>query len=161
MKVLKDNYTEEAHIEEDVYTYPRLCVCDECRSELEYEKSDTHIGFLGCMYLTCPLCGYENMLYDDDENGIKLTKHNVEFPVHFWHTSKETGAVDCCNNERVKDAINKAIDYFRKNKNEYHWFTASGNLYVDVTRYEGDETYEVMVTNNYYETSIPFEKEDY
>lgn len=161
MKVLKDNYTETLVEDNDAYIYPRLCICEKCSSELEYEKSDTHIGFLGSVYLTCPLCGYENMLYGDDEVGIKLTKDNVEFPMHFYHTSNETGAVDCCNNEEVKTAINKAIDYFRKNKDEYHWFTTYGNLYVDVCRYSGDQSYEVMVTNNFYETSIPFEDVDH
>ena len=161
MKVLKDNYTETLVEENDAYIYPRLCICERCSSELEYEKSDAHIGFLGCMYLTCPLCGNENMLYGDDEVGIKLTRKNIEFPMHFYHTSKETGASDCCNNEEVKAAINRAIDYFRNNKDEYHWSTSYGNLYVDVCRYEGDEAYEVMVTNNFYETMIPFEDADY
>lgn len=162
MKVLKDNFTT-SNINmaiEKTKPYPRKLVCDNCGSELEYDKSDLRIGFLGCANLDCPLCGRENMI-DDSEEAITLTKDIVEFPTHFWHTSKETGAVDCCNDEKVKNAINKAINYFRKNKNEYHWFTATGNLYVDVTRYEGDESYEIMVTNNYYETSIPFEEIDY
>ena len=163
MKVLKDNYTEEVrtnHVNKDICIYPKFHICDNCGSELEYEKSDLHMGFLGCMHLTCPLCGAENMM-EENEGCITLTKDNIVFPVHFWHTSKENGAVDCCNNEEVKNAIHRAINYFRENKNEYHWFTACGNLYVSVSRYEGDESYEVVVSNNYYETSIPFEREDY
>ena len=160
MKVLKNNFIEEVYIKENVNPYPREHICDSCGSELEYEKSDLHMGFLGCMYLTCPLCNSENMV-EENEGCITLTKDNVEFPTHFWHTSKEAGAVDCCNNEEIKNAINRAINYFRKNKNEYHWCTCTGNLYVSVCRYEGDESYEVTVSNNYYETSIPFEDEDY
>ena len=162
MKVLKDNYTN-SKINEAIAIaspYPRKLICEYCNSELEYEKSDLRIGFLGCAYLDCPLCGRDNMI-EENENTITLTKDNVEFPAHFWHTCKENGAHDCCNNNEVKNAINKAIDYFRKNKDEYHWFTATGNMYVDVIKYEGDESYEVVVTNNYYGTSIPFEREDY
>lgn len=160
MKVLKNNYNKEnTYIKEEVEEYPKMLVCDTCGSELEYEKKDMRIGSLGCAFVDCPCCGRDNLI--DDEDGVTLTKDNVEFPTHFFHTSKETGAVDCCNNEEIKKYIYKAIDYFRKNKDEYHWFAATGNLRVDVTRYEGDESYEVVVTNNYYETSIPFEREDY
>lgn len=157
MKVLV-NKCNKAHTKETVKLTKKL-ICEYCGSELEYEESDVRIGAFGCACIDCPCCGKDNMLYEED--GITLTKDNIEFPAHFYHTSKETGAVDCCNNEEVKNDIHRAIDYFRKNKDEYHWFTACGNLYVNVCRYEDDESYEVMVTNNYYETSIPFEREDY
>ena len=161
MKVLKDNFTDfERQIEKNVKPYPRFHICEGCLSELEYEKSDLEFGYLGSMYLKCPLCGYDNMIVDN-EDSITLTKNNVEFPTHFWHTSKETGAVDCCNNEEVKKAIHRAIDYFRNNKGEYNWFCATGNLYISVSRYDGDESYNIVVTNNYYETDIPFEPVDY
>lgn len=162
MKVLKDNYTKPNINEatENTKPYPRKIICEHCGSELEYEKSDLRIGFLGCAYLDCPLCNGDNMI-EDNENTITLTKDNIKFPVHFWHTSKETGAVDYCNHEEVKKAVYRAIDYFRKNKNEYFWYTCCGNLYVGVNRYDGDENYWVIVSNNYYETYIPFEREDY
>ena len=157
MKVLVNKYNKES-IKEAVKSTKKF-ICEYCGSELEYEESDMRIGAFGCAYIDCPCCGKNNVLYEED--GITLTKDNVKFPTHFWHTSKETGAVDCCNNEEVKKDIYRAIDYFRNNKDEYHWFTACGNLYVDVSRYEGDESYEIMVTKDYYETSIPFEREDY
>lgn len=162
MKVLKDNYTNSNinEIIKNTKPYPRELICEYCGSSLEYEATDLRVGFLGCAYLDCPLCGRENMI-EDNENTITLTKDNVKFPAHFWHASTETGAVDCCNNKEVKEAIHRAIDYFRKNKNEYNWYTCYGNLYVNVNRYDGDESYEVTVSNDYYETSIPFEEEDY
>lgn len=160
MKVLKDNNCKnKMYIQENVVKYPRALICDACSSELEYEEEDVRIGALGCAYVDCPCCGRDNLI--DDEDGITLTKGNVEFPTHFYHTAIETGAVDCCNNKTVKEAIEKAIDYFRKNKNEFYWFAATGNLYVGVSKWDGDEAYEVVVTNNYYETLIPFEREDY
>lgn len=161
MKVLKDNYTKST-VEEvkKVKLYPRRLVCEVCRSELEYKESDLRMGALGCMYLDCPCCGRDNMI-EENENTITLTVDNIEFPTHFFHTSKEDGAVDCCNNNEVRNCIRRAIDYFRENKKEYAWQTEYGNLYIVVFRYDGDENYEVIVTNNFYTTYIPFEDIDY
>lgn len=159
MKVLKDNYKQATYIKETAKRYPRKLVCDTCGSELEYEESDMIVGALGCMFVDCPCCGRDNMI--EDEDGVELTKYNIEFPTHFFYTSEETGAVNCCDNENVKRYINQAIDYFRKHKDEYNWFCCTGNLYIDVSRFEGDEDYWVVVSNNYYETHIPFEAEDY
>ena len=160
MKVLKDNYNKaNTKIEEKINMYPKEITCEYCGSVLSYEKADMREGFLGYMYIDCPLCGEEIIL--EDEEHIVPTMKNIKFPTHFWHISKEDGAVDCCNNESVKEAICKGIEYFRKNKDEFNWFTATGNLYVDIHRYDGDEEYVVMVTNNYYETHIPFESTDY
>lgn len=163
MRVLKNNYNENCidNVGEQIKPYPRKMFCEKCESELEYEKSDLKIGFLGCVYLDCPCCGYDNML-EENENTIILTKDNIEFPTHFWHTSASTGAKDCCNNLEVKENIQRAIEYFRKNKEDtYDWFVRYGNLYISVSRCNGDESYEVVVSNDYYTTSIPFEPTDY
>lgn len=160
MKVLKNNYNLDVP-EKELFddTYPKYHVCDWCESEFEYDKSDTHIGALGAVFVDCPCCEYENMV--EDEDGITLTKNNVQFPTHFFHTSKEEGAVDCCDNTHVKDYINQAIDFFRKNKDECVYNTGTGNIDIVVYRFDGDECYYVTVTNNYYSTYIPFEKCDY
>lgn len=162
MKVLKNNYNESCveKIVEQVQPYPRKLFCEKCRSELEYEKSDLKMGFLGCMYLNCPCCGYDNML-EENEGTITLTKDNIEFPTHFWHTSTSTGAKDCCNDKEVKECIQRAIKYFRENKEEFAWSTEYGNLYIAVYKYDGDKSYEVTVSNDFYTTSIPFESVDY
>ena len=162
MKVLVDNYKKNDYIEMNrrIESYPRKMVCECCNSELEYEESDIKIGAFGCAYIACPLCGSTNFI-DNSEKELTLNRYNVEFPTHFWHTSVENGAVENCNNKEVKDAINRAIDYFRKNKDAENWFTACGNLHVNVTRFEGDENYDVVVTKDYYETYIPFEEADY
>lgn len=115
MKVLKNNFNETATVNM-TKSYPRKFVYEQCGSELEYEKSDIRIGAFGCAYLDCPLCHYDNALEDEE---YKLTADNVEFPTHFWHTSKETGAVDICDNKYVKEYLYKAIDFFRKNKDEF------------------------------------------
>lgn len=164
MKILKNNYntdTEKKIIKDkEIEPYPREITCESCKSVLEYEKGDLEMGVLGCMHLRCPCCGYENMI-DDNENNIELTKDNVEWPVHFFHTSKNVNAVEHCNNENVKTAIRRAIDYFRKNKNEFEWFTECGDMYVSVYRYDGDEDYYIVVSNDFYSTYINFEDKDY
>lgn len=162
MKVIKNNFGEiAAHVTEVRFEpYPRKLICDNCESELEYEESDMEVGVYGAMHVKCPLCGYNNML-DGNKNDVTLTKDNIEFPIHFDHISKEDGAIDVCNNEFIKEYINRAIDYFRMNKNEYIYYVGTGNTMVQVHRYEGDEDYYIVVTNDYYHTYIPFEPEDY
>lgn len=160
MKVLKNNFDKIATYNNIVKKqYPRKVICDQCQSELEYEESDMFIGWLGAAYIKCPCCGRDFMI--DDEDGITLTVDNIEFPTHFHHTCEETGAVDCCNNKEVKKYIREAIDYFRDNKDDFACETACGNLTVHVYRYSGDEDYHVVVSDNYYDTYIPFEPEDY
>ena len=163
MKVLKDNYNTiemTSDTTKQIEPYPRKIICESCRSELEYEESDLRMGIYGCMFVDCPLCGRDNML-EENEHSITLTVDNIVYPTHFYHTSKETGAVDCCNNEEVRKCIRQGIDWLRKNKEQFSWFVAYGNLYVRIDRYDGGESYEVIVTNNYYEMYIPFESEDY
>ena len=65
------------------------------------------------------------------------------------------------NNEEVKECIYKAIKYFRENKDEYDWYTCYGNLFVSVYKYNEDGEYWVVVADDYYDTYIPFEEEDY
>ena len=164
MKILKNNYNNTTNFAKNdtrFDVYPRKLICERCRSELEYEKSDLRMGALGCMYLDCPCCGYDNML-EENEGSITLTMDNVEFPTHFMHTSISNGAIDCCNNETIKEYIQKAINYFRENKDEYSWGAhMCGNLYINVQRYSGDEDYEIIVSNDFYTTYIPFESKDY
>lgn len=161
MKVLKDNYTGCATKEEKkiIKPYPRKHKCDNCGSELEYEESDLYMGQYGCMHLDCPCCGEDNML-DDNENNIILTKDNIEFPTHFHHVCVENGAVECCN-EYFKEYINKAIDFFRANKDETDYGGhITGNFYFHVHRLSGDKVYDVTVSRDFYSMEIPFEGAD-
>lgn len=162
MKVLKDNYNKHSSSNNTKLfkQYPKECVCENCESTLQYDESDITIGVYGVAHIRCPLCKHIGML-DDDENDITLTKDNIEFPNHFHHTSIENGAVDVCNNEQVRRAIARVIEYLRENKDDTHYYTEFGNLRVSVDRYENSEEYYVVVTNNYYSTFIPFESEDY
>lgn len=160
MRVLENNYNRNnvEDVRKVEKEYPRIRICEYCGSKFEYDKEDMIVGELGCCFTDCPCCGEENLIEDE---GVKLTEDNVEFPLHFHHCCKETGAIDICTNEKVREVIKKAIKFFRENKDEFYWFYESGNLHISVTRWDGDECYNVMVTNNYYDTYLNFEEEDY
>lgn len=163
MKVLKDNYSNDnlvRNIEPEIKPYPRNHICENCKSELQYEESDLRMGAYGCVYLDCPLCGFDNML-EDNEYSIVLTVDNIKFPLHFHHVSVENGAVECAD-KYFKEYLHAAIKYFRNHKEEFDWGGhLTGNLYMQVHRYSGDETYEVVVSRDFYTMEIPFEPEDY
>lgn len=163
MRILKNNYIEMTEEEFDnlpkPMPYPRKFVCEHCKSELEYDREDLRMGEYGCMFLDCPLCNHDNMI-DDHEDNITLTVNNIEFPVHFHHVNSKC-AVERGNTDEIRYELKRAIEYFRKNKDEYTWHTWSGNLFVLVHRWSGDEQYEVVVSTDFYNMEIPFEEEDY
>ena len=168
IKVIKNNYIKAEELSENEFDklpkarpYPRRLVCGECRSELEYDKSSIRMGEYGCIHVKCPLCNYDNMI-DDHEDNITLTVDNIEFPVHFHHVSKKHGAKERPNKD-VQEEIKKAIEWFRRNKNEdvYTYHTWCGDLFIMVHRWSGDEEYEVVISRDFYNMEISFEEEDY
>lgn len=157
MKVIENNYKSKTkpvkNISESIIAY-----CDNCDSKLEITEEDTHIGWLGARFVTCPCCGQESML--DEMEGITLTVDNIEFPVHFSRTNKDSGAVEISDEDIVKD-IKRAINYFRtSNDDDWCWFTEHGEVFVAVYKLDGDDEYYVVVSKDYYSTYIPFEGED-
>lgn len=160
MKILKNNYNycKEKRFK-NAESKSLKIHCDQCGSELEITKNDTHIGWLGALFVTCPCCGEESMV--DELEGITLTIDKLVFPVHFSRTNKEMiQVVENCPDEIVKE-IKRAITYFREHKDKYFWHTSHGDMFVIVFRYEGDKEYSVMVTKDFYETAIPFQAVDY
>lgn len=161
MNVLKNNYRQESDVPKIKDNYPKKLVCEKCNSELEYDEFDIDVGCFGCGMVVCPCCGHENFL-DDGIHDLALTADNVEFPKHFYYTSAETGAVDVCNTNEIRKYLREAISYFRKNKDAYDWGThITGNLYLHIRKWDGDEMYEVTVSNSFYTTELRFEAEDY
>lgn len=158
IKVIKNNYQKE-HIEEAKTNNSIKINCDKCDSELEITENDTHIGWLGARFITCPCCGEESMV--DELDGITLTKDNLKFPVHFNRTTKGLRHIVEIKSDEIIKEIKRAITYFRENKNEWHWYTSHGDLFLSVYRHPDDEDYFVLVTKDFYETYIPFEREDY
>lgn len=57
--------------------------------------------------------------------------------------------------------LRKQLHIFRENKDEWNWYTSHSDLFLSVYRHPDDEDYFVLVTKDFYETYIPFEREDY
>jgi hypothetical protein len=156
VKVLKNNCIESVKKN----TPEKITIeCDKCGSELEITKEDTHIGWLGAAFVTCPCCGEDTMV--EEMEGITLTKDNIEFPLHFIRTNKELRNVSEVASDSIIKEIKKGIEYFRKNKDAYDWYTSYGDLFISMYKYDEDKDYFVLVTKDFYETNIPFEAEDY
>jgi hypothetical protein len=162
IKVLENNYKKDnieqnnENIDEDL---PIQVICEHCDSKLEITKDDTYIGWLGARFIKCPCCGREAMI--DELDGITLTVDNIDFPAHFLRVNKNERHVKEVDAKEIVKDIRRGIEYFREHKDKYSWYTSYGDMFLTLLRYDGDEEYYVVVTKDYYETSIPFEEVDY
>ena len=153
MKILKDNSKNIEVKEENINIFPLKIKCSECDSELEITEEDTHIGWMGARFITCPCCGEESMV--DELDGITLTKDNVEFPTHYSSSNKAISVDDDTINKWVKECIEK---FDPNDENDWLRYAGSGDTMVFVFKFDEDKEYDVYVCKNYYETFIPFNK---
>lgn len=154
MKVIRNNTKNNIKLPDVLKVY-----CNECGSELEITKDDTHIGWLGAAFINCPCCGQESMV--DELDGVTLTIDNIEFPAHFNRTVLGAGEVKEIKSTEIVKEIKRGVEFFREHKNNYYWYTRYGDLFLIIFRYTDDEEYTIIVTKDFYETEIPFEVEDY
>ena len=122
-------------------------ICDMCGAELEFALNDTYIGALGARYVKCPVCGEEIMTKECDD--IQLNSSNIEFPKHFF----EPDGVDIPNSE-INNWVRRCLKIAEESDEPYGYFvhTGSGNTMVILMAYEDE--YEIIVTKDYYETSV-------
>lgn len=143
MRLIKSNIIESE--------YPKRHICDECGAELEYDKEDVHIGWMGCEYVTCPACNKE----------IIVSDQRVQPPAWkttFHHTSIETGAIDIEDDEVQKyvDKITKKLCSDDYKPGEFY-IVGSGNLFVFGFKWE--DGVDIYVTKDYWVDNI--QPEDY
>lgn len=143
MRLIKSNNIESE--------YPKRHICDECGAELECDKEDVHIGWMGCEYVTCPACGSETMVNDQ----------RVQPPTWkttFHHTNSETGAVDI-EDDKIREYVNEAVKSLcsEKLKPGEFYITRTGNLLVLGIKWK--DGVDIYVTKDYWEDSIT--PEDY
>lgn len=150
MKVIKDNLNKTEQ-------WPKKIECDYCGSELEVEKDDVAIGALGSPFCECPVCGKK--YYFDEDIGIEMvvTKDNIKFPDHFFHSVDGKDL----NSDDIKKYINDGINFFRKHPEAFTYVSGSGNTCVIIQNYSGDNDYYVVVTKDYYDTYINYKDADY
>lgn len=143
MRLIKSNNIESE--------YPKHHTCDECGAELEYDKEDVHIGWMGCEYVTCPNCNCETMI------GNK----RIMFPTWkatFNHVCTDTGAVDVLDH-KVQEYINKVVKVLCSDEYESgnSAITRIGNLLI--FGHKWNDGVDIYVTKDYWENSIA--PEDY
>lgn len=149
MNVIKNNNEKETKSK-----FPMKIICEHCRSEIELEENDVEIGQFGLYCFTCPCCGDTSCI----DNGIELTSENLKFPKHYYDFSGGKNIPNEEINRYVKECINSLRN--STDKNFYHTCAGRGDTIVHVTRYDDDESFVINVCRNYYETEIPYTKED-
>ena len=152
IKILKDNYNTNPVSEVE---FPHPHKCEYCESEFEIEGMDElHEGVLGDYYVVCPVCAHKSCVEDID--GKRITKDNIKFPINFWHSTngKELSS------EEIQRLISHGIDFFRSNPDAFTYTTGTGNTGILIENFSGDKEYHVSVTQDYYDTFIPYEAED-
>lgn len=138
MRLIKSNNIESE--------YPKRHICDECGAELEYDKEDVHIGWMGCEYVTCPACGSETMVNDQ----------RVQPPTWkatFDHVCTDTGAVDVLDHE-VQEYVNKVAKVLCSDEYEPgdSAITRIGNLLIFGRKW--NDGVKIYVTKDYWEDNI-------
>ena len=124
--------------------YPKCHICDNCGAELEYDKEDAHIGWMGCEHITCLSCGEENML-----DGDRMQRPT--WGVTFRHCHSGVSISD----EKIQELVNHAVreicndDY----KDGEFYFLMQGNTLVIAVKHDDGEV-DVWVTQDYWEDSF-------
>lgn len=143
MRLIKSNNIEPE--------YPKRHICDECGAELEYDKEDTHIGWMGYKYVTCPACDKETVVNDQrvQPPTWKATFHRV---------STETDAVDI-EDAKIREYVDKAVKQLCSDERKPGEFYATGTGNLLIVGIKWEDGIDIYVTKDYWEDNIA--PEDY
>ena len=122
-------------------------ICEECGTELEFEYSDTYEGALGARCIKCPNCGRGIIV--DAPDSTQLTSENIEFPKHFFEPRGSE-----VTNEKIQNWVRECLKFAETSGEPAGYFVVqmSGNTAVILLVWEDE--YQIIVTKDYYETSI-------
>lgn len=143
MRLIKSNNIESE--------YPKRHICDECGAELEYDEADTHIGWMGCEYVTCPAC--------DKETAVgECRVQPPTWKATFHHTCSDNGVFDVPDHEIgvYVDRLVKALCSDACEPGD-SIITYTGNLLIFGRKWE--DNVDIYVTKDYWKDSIA--PEDY
>lgn len=126
--------------------WPKRHICDECGAELEYDATDTYIGWMGVEYVTCPNCNRETMVNDK----------RIQAPTWkatFHHVTSAENAVNIPDHE-VQTYVDKVVQNLCSDNWKVGEFsmTFTGNLLVFGVKWE--DGIDIYVTKDYWEDSI-------
>ena len=134
MRIIEENKTEEI-----------IHTCDKCGCKFAYTEEDVYSNIYGKV-VDCPSCRKEIIL----EKFDRL----MQFPdSYFLFVGKDSKIV---NNETIEKEVKKGIKYCLEH-DECQWYTAYGNMFVEVN-WMADDGFEVLVAQNYYENNISEEE---
>lgn len=122
MKVIQNNYKNQPRnpnqLPEQTKRVEKVKIkCENCGSVLEVLREDTHIGYVGLPYVTCPCCNYEINIKEFDDDAIDICASNVKYPTHFTVSSKDFRAIEI-SDEEINKWIQQGIEHFRENPEE-------------------------------------------
>lgn len=142
MEIIKDNYNKKKL---------NQIVCDKCLSELMFDESDIRHGSYGVGEITCPLCG--NVIEETSgDYDLKLTKDNLQYPIHYHHTSSNDGAVHLTD-EEVNNYVKKYIDCLNSD-DDYFIGHITGDLLIAIARNNELNEFEIYVCRDFYSTYV-------
>ena len=165
MKVIQNNYKNiprnPHQLPEQTKRVEKVKIkCENCGSVLEVLREDTHIGYVGLPYVTCPCCNYEMNIEEFDDDAIDICASNIKYPTNFTVSSKDFRAIEI-SDEEINKWIQQGIEYFRGNPEAYSYFIGSGNSMIHMYKLDDDKEYYVVVSKDYESGEIEFENEDY
>lgn len=148
-----------AYTEDDIYTNAgdEFIICPHCQNRIFFEEDEStvcsecgtefeaspYIGAYGAKYIKCPRCGNEEW-YDD---GIELTKTNIEYPQHFFHFKNDGKQMsDGEITKWVRECVSKL------NREDDFYFINSGDTLCIALR--SDEETTVFVCKEVAECSL-------
>lgn len=136
MRIIEENKTEEI-----------IRTCDKCGCKFAYLEEDTYSNPFGTV-VECPSCHKEIF--------IKKFERMMQFPESYFHYGGKDSKI--IEDETIEREVKKGIKYCLEH-NECQWFTAYGNMFVEVNWMTGeDNSFNIIVAQNYYDNNISEEE---
>lgn len=140
MKVLNTDKQE--------YNSKTVCICDECESEIEVNRSECEIGWNGWAAFDCPVCGEK--VYPGKWD-LALSESNIEYPLHF-HTTKQPSVK--LSNEEISSLVRQAVSALKAKPEQEFAFRATANVIVIALRCDGDKEIYIVVSEKYSDCTV-------
>lgn len=134
MRIIEENKTEEI-----------IRACSNCGCKFAYTEEDVYSNMHG-KFVECPSCR--------EEIFVERFERLMQFPDSYFHFGgKDSKIVD---NETIEKEVKKGIKYCLEHDSK-NWYTAYGNMYVEVNWCE-DDSFTILIGQNYYEANISTEE---
>lgn len=134
MRIIEENKTEEI-----------IRTCSDCGCKFAYTEDDVYSNICGKV-VDCPSC--------EKEIIIERFNRPMQFPESYFHYGEKDSKI--VDNETIEKEVKRGIKYCLEH-NEYQWYTAYGNMFIEVNWMVGD-SFDILVAQNYYESNISEEE---